>query len=106
MKSDVLLFDRPKNLEATSPPESGGRSRDDVRLLVTRPEGSVHAGFSDLKEFLRAGDLLVVNESATIPASLPAEGPVGRFVLNLSTDYGDGLWWSRPVKWCKSASSC
>ena len=96
MKSDILLFDRPKNLEATEPPETGGRSRDDVRLLVTTPEGNIHAGFSDLKEFLTPGDLLVVNESATISASLPAEGPLGPFVLNLSTDYGDGLWLAEP----------
>ena len=97
MKSDVLLFDRPDHLQATAPPENRALDRDDVRLLVTTPEGSVHARFGDLHEFLVPGDLLVVNESATIPASLPAaEGSVGSFVLNLSTDYGNGLWLAEP----------
>lgn len=101
MKSDVLLFDRPDHLQATAPPENRALDRDGVRLLVTTPDGSVHALFSDLQEFLRPGDLLVVNESATIPASLPAEGSVGTFVLNLSTDYGNGLWLAEP-RWSSS----
>ena len=96
MKSDVLLFDRPEHLQATVPPETRATPRDGVRLLVTTPDGNVHARFDDLHEFLHAGDLLVVNESATIPASLPAEGTVGMFVLNLSTNYGDGLWLTEP----------
>ena len=101
MKSDVLLFDRPEHLQATAPPESSGLNRDDVRLLVTTPDGNTHARFNDLPEFLKPGDLVVVNESATIPTSLPAEGSVGRFLLNLSTDYGNGLWLAEP-RWSAS----
>lgn len=97
MKSDVLLFDRPEHLQATAPPESSGLNRDDVRLLVTTPDGNTHARFNDLPEFLNPGDLFVVNESAIIPTSLPAEGSVGRFLLNLSTDYGNGLWLAEPL---------
>ena len=89
MKSSVLLFERPEELQATAPPESRTLGRDGVRLLVTTPDGSAHTRFVDLYEFLRPGDLLVVNESATIAASLPASGSVGGFVLNLSTDYGN-----------------
>ncbi len=96
VKSNVLLFDRPEHLQATVPPETRATPRDGVRLLVTTPDGNVDARFNDLHKFLEAGDLLVVNESATIPASLPAEGSVGEFVLNLSTDYGDGLWLAEP----------
>ncbi len=96
MKSNVLLFDRPENLQATTPPESRDLDRDGIRLLVTTPDGSIHASFRDLHEFMAPGDLLIVNESATIPASLPAEGSVGPFVLNLSTDYGNGLWLAEP----------
>ena len=101
MKSDVLLFDRPEHLQATVAPETRATPRDGVRLLVTTPDGNVHARFSDLHEFLVAGDLIVVNESATIAASLPAEGSVGAFVLNLSTSYGDGLWLAEP-RWSSS----
>ena len=96
MKSDVLMFDRPEHLQATAPPEKRSLDRDGVRLLVTTPEGSVHARFSDLPELLTPGDLMVVNESATIPASLPAEGLMGQYILNLSTNYGNGLWLAEP----------
>ena len=101
MKSEILLFDRPEQLQATAPPEDRELERDDVRLLVTTDEGNVHARFSDLHKFLLPGDVVVVNDSATIPASLPAEGPFGEFVLNLSTDYGNGLWLAEP-RWSAS----
>jgi S-adenosylmethionine:tRNA ribosyltransferase-isomerase len=66
-------------LEAHEPPEVRGSGRDDVRLLVAyRDDGRlVHARFSDLPDFLRAGDLLVLNTSGTLPAALAAEGPGG-----------------------------
>ena len=96
MNSNVLLFDRPNDLQATAPPEHRALNRDDVRLLVTTPNANIHARFTDLHEFLSPGDLLVVNESATVPASLPADGSIGSFILNLSTDYGNGLWLAEP----------
>jgi hypothetical protein len=45
---------------------------------------------------LEPGDLLVVNRSATLPASLPAEGAPGPFILNLSTRYAPALWLTEP----------
>ena len=96
MKSSTLLFDRPEALQATSPAEERELQRDAVHLLITTPGGSVHSQFSQLDRFLASGDLVVVNESATIRASLPAEGSIGGFILNLSTDYGDGLWLAEP----------
>jgi S-adenosylmethionine:tRNA ribosyltransferase-isomerase len=50
----------------------------------------------DLAAHLDPGDLLVVNRSATLPASLPAHGRMGAFLLNLSTDYGGGIWLAEP----------
>ncbi len=83
MKSDVLLFDRPEQLQATATPEDRALGRDGVRLLVTMPDGNEHARFSDLNKFLVPGDLLVVNESATLPASLPGlRRPTGRLGLS------------------------
>ena len=96
MRRADLTFDRPDGLFASVPPEVRGRSRDDVRLLVTLPDGHQHARFEDLPEFLRAGDLLVVNESAAIPASLPAEGRFGSILLNLSTRFRSDLWVAEP----------
>lgn len=92
MNASELVYERPPGAEATEPPEASGRRRDDVRLLVSRPSGHTHARFTDLPSFLRAGDLLVVNDSATLPASLRAEGPAGPFLLNAATRYGRDLW--------------
>jgi S-adenosylmethionine:tRNA ribosyltransferase-isomerase len=69
-----LAFDLPHTLEATAPAEARGLERDEVRLLVAeRASGRIeHAQFRDLPEYLGAGDLLVVNTSATMPAALAA----------------------------------
>ena len=96
MKRSELRFRRPANAQASAPPEARGLERDEVRLLVSTPEGHRHARFRDLAEFLAPGTLLVVNRSATLRASLPARGLVGDFVLNLSTCYGAGLWLAEP----------
>lgn len=101
MRNTALDFTRPDSLQATAPPEARGVDRDGVRLLVSTPREHTHAQFRDLPRFLQAGDLLVVNRSATLPASLPAEGSVGRFVLNLSTRFGDRLWVAEP-RWSLS----
>jgi S-adenosylmethionine:tRNA ribosyltransferase-isomerase len=70
-------------LRAVEPP----RARDDVRLMVAEgDEPLVHTHFLDLPNHLRAGDLLIVNASATLPAALPARRPDGERVdLHLST---------------------
>ncbi len=67
-----------------------------MRLLVSRPAGHTHHIFNQLADLLTPGDLLVVNHSATLPASLPARSTVGDFTLNLSTNYGAGLWLAEP----------
>lgn len=82
--------------EADRTPEARGLARDEVRLLVSSREGETDRTFLDLPELLAPGDLLVVNESATLPASLPATGPDGPFVLNLSTEYGPDVWLAEP----------
>lgn len=100
MKVTALNFVRPPELQATEPPEARGLQRDEVRLLVSRatPTGVYHhhARFYELADFLRDGDLLVVNQSATLAASLPAHGAAGDFLLNLATNYGAGLWLAEP----------
>ncbi len=96
MRRADLVFDRPEGLFARCPPEKRGQGRDGVRLLVTLPDGHRHARFGDLPEFLRPGDLLVVNESAALPASLPAEGRLGEILLNLCTRFRSDLWVAEP----------
>jgi len=89
-------FDRPRGLEARAPPESRGLARDEVRFLVTGDGGSTHHRFRELPDLLAPGDLLVVNTSATLPASLPVRGDAGEFLLNVSTQYGDAVWLAEP----------
>ena len=96
MNRSELLFNRPPDLVATAPAEARGRSRDNGRLLVSTAHGHKHARFLELAQFLQPGDLLVANRSATLPASLPANGQSGEFTLNLSTHYGSGLWLAEP----------
>lgn len=96
MNAADLIFERPPHLQAARPPERRGRGRDDVRLMVTTPQGHTHACFPDLPRFLRPGDVLVVNRSGTLPASLPAASYLGAFTLNLSTHYGGNLWLAEP----------
>lgn len=97
MKRAELAFARPETLAATAPPEARGLARDAVRLLVTAGKGAHRdARFRDLPSFLREGDLVVVNESATVPASLPATGAFGDFTLNLCTRYAPDVWLAEP----------
>jgi S-adenosylmethionine:tRNA ribosyltransferase-isomerase len=80
--------------EAHEPPEVRGAGRDDVALLVaTRHDlGLTHARFHDLPSFLNAGDLLVVNTSATLAAALDARLGGEEVQLWLSTPAADGAW--------------
>jgi S-adenosylmethionine:tRNA ribosyltransferase-isomerase len=70
----ALAFALAPGLEASEPPEARGIARDEVRLMaVSRAGGAiVHTRFRDLPEHLRPGDLLVINNSATLPAAVPA----------------------------------
>jgi S-adenosylmethionine:tRNA ribosyltransferase-isomerase len=69
---DALDFILPEELVAREPPETRGLTRDGVRLLVSDPDTDDvrHATARDLPGFLDAGDVLVVNASATINAAL------------------------------------
>ena len=79
---------------ASGPAESRGRARDDVALLVaTRGDhGLVAARFGDLPRFMRAGDLLVVNVSATLPAALAATLDGRPVRVHLSAPLADERW--------------
>lgn len=94
-------FELPQEHEARRPPELRGLTRDGVALLVSnRSDGShVLARFTDLAACLRAGDLLVVNDSATIPAALSARRENGADIaLHLSTRISETLWIVEPRK--------
>jgi S-adenosylmethionine:tRNA ribosyltransferase-isomerase len=91
-------FSAPRSAFAPAPAERRGVPRDRVRLLVADGErGFTHTRFTHLAEHLRPGDVVVVNDSATIAAQLDAQlvtpsdrhGPV---VVHLAAPLPDGTW--------------
>ena len=79
--------------EAHEPPEAHGVARDGVRLLVSEGDAEpIDAHFSEIGTFLAAGDLLVVNTSATVPAALDGRLPNGDVVVHLSGPLPGGVW--------------
>ncbi len=94
-----LSFDLPRQLEAAEPPEARGLTRDAVRMLVAErsTERLVHTTFDTLPTLLRAGDLVVVNTSAVVPAAVAAWDDEGtELVVHLSTRLDDGRWVVEP----------
>ena len=88
----LVDFALPASREAHEPPEARGLNRDGVRLLAgERAGGTVtHHRFTDLPALLRAGDVLVVNTSATLPAAVPVAG--SPLTVHFSTETADGSW--------------
>jgi S-adenosylmethionine:tRNA ribosyltransferase-isomerase len=70
-----FTFDLPERLIAQEPLGE----RDSSRLMtVSRKTGAIdHRFFKDLPEFLRAGDLLVLNDTKVIPTRLIGARPTG-----------------------------
>ncbi len=70
MRVTDFHFDLPEDLIAQSPPPTRGTSR---MLRVDRATGSLHDDrFANLPHHLRAGDLLILNDSRVLPARLYA----------------------------------
>jgi len=72
-----LKFEVPDRLNATTPPERRGVRRDRVKLMMLdRVTGeTTHSEFFKLDQFLRPGDLLILNSSRTVPAVLKGKCP-------------------------------
>jgi S-adenosylmethionine:tRNA ribosyltransferase-isomerase len=103
----AIDFSLPQRLEASTPPEARGLARDQVRLLVAwrhrRP--LAHTIFHQLPRYLDPGDLLVVNNSATLPASTAAVGPDGTALeLHFATRLDSDLWVVEPRRAARPAS--
>ncbi|MFE6288304.1 S-adenosylmethionine:tRNA ribosyltransferase-isomerase [Streptomyces sp. NPDC057877] len=84
----------PEELSARVPAEQRGTGldRDAVRLLVSRGTAVSHHTFRELPRLLRAGDLLVVNTSATLAAAVDGRIGYARVVVHFSTRGDDGRW--------------
>ncbi|MEW2289012.1 S-adenosylmethionine:tRNA ribosyltransferase-isomerase [Streptomyces sp. NPDC047841] len=84
----------PAELSARVPAEQRGPGlgRDAVRLLVSRGTEVAHHAFRELPGLLRAGDVLVVNTSATLAAAVDGRIGHARVVVHFSTRGDDGRW--------------
>ncbi|WHY86497.1 S-adenosylmethionine:tRNA ribosyltransferase-isomerase [Neobacillus novalis] len=71
----ALDFYLPDELNASHPPEKRGLRRDHVRMMVLdRTTGEIkHDHFFHLADYLQPGDLVILNNSRTIPAVLQAK---------------------------------
>ncbi|MGH9029149.1 MAG: S-adenosylmethionine:tRNA ribosyltransferase-isomerase [Acidimicrobiales bacterium] len=88
-------FTLPPDLEAATPPEARGITRDAVRMMVAyrHDNNLVHSTFSEIPRFLEEGDLIVINTSGTVPAALSAtDGSGNPLDVHLSTQLPAGLW--------------
>ena len=87
-------FELPEELVAQLPPAERGASR---LLVLSRRDGAIeHSSFDRIGEFLRPGDLLVVNDTRVYPARLlghrvPSGGAVECLLLGRSGDAWDAL---------------
>lgn len=86
-------FAAPDEQTAPAPAEHRGIARDGVRLLVGTRDGIEHTTFGHLPDHLSAGDLVVVNNSATMPWEIDADlAGRGAIVLHAATRLDDGTW--------------
>ena len=93
MRTADFDFELPPELVAQVP----APQRDQSRLLVLhRESGQVeHRHFRDLLQYLRAGDLLVLNDSRVIPARLRGVNAhtKGKFEMLLLSENATNDWW-------------
>jgi S-adenosylmethionine:tRNA ribosyltransferase-isomerase len=100
MRTADFHFDLPPELIAQHPAPERGQSR---LLVFHRKENRVeHKQFSNLLDFLRPGDVLVLNNSRVIPARLRGTNAKtgGKFEILLLEDNAPNDWWCmlRPGK--------
>lgn len=92
MRKSDFSFDLPKELIAQAPAEP----RDAAQLMcLGRTSGQIeHRRFSELPTLLRAGDVLVVNNSRVMPARLIGQrrGGTGACELLLLRQDANGVW--------------
>lgn len=89
-KSD-FNYELPERLIAQTPLER----RDSSRLMhLDKQSGAVeHRKFYNIKDYLRPGDCLVLNDSRVLPARLIGSRPSGGSIeLVLLRDLGEGRW--------------
>src|SRR4029078_8742913 len=96
-------FERTAASDAVEPPEAHGVARHGVKLMIATPAGITHARFTasrlhhprstHLGDHLPPGALLVVNNSATLPAAVTgARAKRGPIAVHFSAALDEQLW--------------
>lgn len=87
-------FQIPDQLNATAPLEFQGASRDQVKLMVLHSQnGDVsHSQFNKIDEFLNEGDVVILNNSRTIPPVLKAKQGSSDVEVRLSRNVSPNCW--------------
>ncbi len=103
MKTSDFYYELPERLIAQTPAEP----RDSSRLLVYHRDTKAieHRVFRDIKEYLKAGDVLVLNRTRVLPARLYAHTERGGKVeLLLLKRFGLDEWecLAKPGKKCRA----
>lgn len=89
MRTADFDFYLPEDLIALRPLEK----RDNSRLLVLHRDGSIeHRKFFDIVEYLKEGDMLVLNNTKVFPARIIATKPSGGKIDILLIKDTDGTW--------------
>lgn len=90
MRVDAFDFELPPERIALRPVEP----RDAARMLVVRPDALEDRTVRDLPALLRAGDMLVFNDTKVIPAQLFGTRGQARVGVTLHKRVDERHWWS------------
>lgn len=94
MRTADFNFELPPELIAQQPAPTRDQSR--LCVLDRKSETITHRAFPDLLEYLKSGDVLVLNDSRVIPARLRAVNREtgGHFEVLLFEETGTNVWWA------------
>lgn len=88
-----MTFQLPSELHASIPPEQRGAGRGDVRMMVLYENGSVdHKDFKDIGKYFVKGDVLILNNSRTLPAELEGAADNEKVRFRLSRRLNESDW--------------
>ena len=90
MRVDLFDFDLPQDRIALRPV----RPRDAARMLCVSGETIADAGVRDLPRLLRAGDVLVFNDTRVIPAQLDGRRGEAKIGATLHKRASARDWWA------------
>jgi S-adenosylmethionine:tRNA ribosyltransferase-isomerase len=98
MSVAAMKFSLPEELNAKMPPERRGIRRDYVRMMVLdKNNGETnHTQFYKLDQYLKKGDLIILNASRTVPAVLKGTLDLGRtnkqIEIRLAHRKSENIW--------------